>query len=310
MTRLLLDHPWPIDSYADPKSDGFQVLVQFEKLLIRQRLSPVPFFEPHEFENAIKNLNAHTTASGTIYRFAKQCVRNRISAATATPVHTPNPTLSENWKRALRDEIDDTSCWRTPQIVIPEKRRGVWPLNANEIPIQFATQSCLALEHRVLVELDPASFESHPYAGPDLDPWRHLEWLHRPSPGAKNSNPCRLPKPPQLEGLMLEEIVGMLPEVRRRGWQIGDKYFYIPPDSCDLVNVEKAKWRDGRAFPRAPKKEGDKIGPILLDFQGRKWVWDQHPGGNPGERHWDVQFSEKRDDYKRVAYDGQLLSKK
>ena len=149
MTRLLLDHPWPIGAVADETSDGFRVLEEFEKLLVRHKLSPVPFVEQQDLDNAIQRLNTHTSGRGTIYRFAMQCVRRNVSTAMATPVAEQNPTLSANWKRALRDEFGDTSRWRTPQIVIPEKRRSVWPLNADEIAIQYDGQGGLVTEYRV-----------------------------------------------------------------------------------------------------------------------------------------------------------------
>ena len=299
MTRLLLDHPWPIGAVADETSDGFRVLEEFEKLLVRHKLSPVPFVEQQDLDNAIQRLNTHTSGRGTIYRFAMQCVRRNVSTAMATPVAEQNPTLSANWKRALRDEFGDTSRWRTPQIVIPEKRRSVWPLNADEIAIQYDGQGGLVTEYRVLVQLGSANYESHPYAVRDLDPWRHLEWLHKPDPGAKNNHPCRLPKPPLLEGVTLEELAHLLPEARRQGWKIDGKYFYIPPVTCRL-DADKAHWRDGRAFPRT--NSGNKRGPIVEDFEGRKWVWDNHSGGHSGERHWDVQLLTGK--HKRVNHDG------
>lgn len=304
MTRLLLDHPWPIGAVADETSDGFRVLEQFKRLVERYKLSPVPFVEQQDLDDAIQRLNTHTSGRGTIYRFAMQCVRRIESTATATPIPVLNPPLSANWKRALRDELEDYINWRSPQIVVPEKRRSVWP-NVDEIAIQYEGQSGLATEQRVLVSLGSEYYETHPFAVPDVDPWRHLEWLHRPSPETRDEGkPCRLPRPPILKGVLLEQLATRLHEASQQGWMVGGRYFFIPPNSFQPEQVAKHTWRKGQAFQREMTKNGrgPERGPGPIDYIGQIWVWDNN------ERHWDVQLLDGG--YVRVNHEGLLLPKK
>lgn len=290
MTRLLLDHPWPLDATLNARTDGFQVLLKFADLLRRQSLpfeSIVPFVEQQEYYDAIQQLTGRTSAAAAVRRFSRHFIRYSDCIIRAIPVPEPNPALNDCWKRALRDELDHPENWRNPQIVFPEKRRTVWPDTA-EVTIQCEDRE--ETDFRVLASLE--NFESHQFAVADLDPWCHLEQLCSPQPGAKNNKPCRLPRPPILDQAPVEQLSERLEEARRQGWHVNEKYYYIPPADCFPEQITKLKWRSGYAFPRE-KVPGWK-GPCPIDYNGVTWRWDRK------ERHWDVQLSP----YISINYDG------
>lgn len=297
MTRLLLDHPWPLHAVFDGKSDGFGVLLGFLNLTNKTGLLPVRFVEKHEYEAEMQKINSnrnHRSLAG-LKRLLQQCKRTSESIATATPTHPPSPVLDLTWKRALREELERTISWRTPQIVIPEKRRNVWPVDAHEVEIHIDDQPGSITKYRLLVPLEWPDYDTHPFAVPDLDPWRHLEWLHRPNSGTRDEGkPCRLPIPPVFKDALLDQIADRLPEAIRQGWKVNDGYFFIPPDTFRPEQVEKQAWRTGKAFPKDRAANGRGPGPI--DYMGRVWVWDHN------ERHWDVQLLNGK--YKRVNHDG------
>jgi len=295
MTRLLLDHPWPPDAAlnARTESEGLGVLLKFEKLVMRQGLSSlslVRFIEQQEYDSALQQLKGKSSAAANVRRFAYHLIRYSNSVIRATPILEPNPTLSDCWKRALRDELEHLENWRNPQIIFPEVRRPAWQA-ADEIEIKCEDRK--GTVYRVLASLE--KYDSHPFAVPDLDPWRHLDRLFPPELGHPNNKPCWLPKPPILDQVPVEQLSERLEEARKQGWQIKGKYYYIPRADCFPEQIEKPEWRSGYVFKRE-KVPGWK-GPCPIDYNGVTWRWDR------GERHWDVQLSPRI----KINYDGLKL---
>lgn len=304
MTRLLLDHPWPIDAALDARSEGFQVLLVFEKLLRRRCLPQgtlVRFVEQHGYYDSLEKLKGNkSSGAAAVRRLAYYLIRNGESVIQAMPVPEPK-SLSICWKRALRDELETLENWRNPQIIYPKIRESAWP-NTDEIEIKCEDRESTIT--RVLTSLE--EYESHKYAIPDMDPWRHLEWLKRPQPGARVNYPCRLPKPPILEDVSIEQLPEMLVEARRIGWKVKDDlrdnyyYYFIPPEDFNPASVDQHVWRKGSAFRQDTKdtRKGKKTGPV--DYEGRIWSFDIHE-----ERHWDVQLPDggKLD----ISHDGHLV---
>jgi hypothetical protein len=293
MTRALLDHPWPLDEGLQAGSAGFDVLRRFNELVREFDLTPAPFIEPDEYHQCLQRLNVQAGGPrvAALRRFASQLVRYDPGAATAAP--RPEPPLGDAWKRALRAELETGEDWRVPQIVFPRSRASVWP-NAPEVEIVRAGTEPEHVDVRVLVSLE--DFGAHRYAIADVDPWRNQEWLNAPAPAARIDHPCRLPRPPALEGVQLDAVAGHLEDVSHQGWEAGGLYHFIPPTTFDPNEVPKDRWRHGRAF--AVQRTPDKQRQGALDCEGRIWVWDH------AERHWDVQL---REDYARISHDGRAL---
>ncbi|HUX65647.1 MAG TPA: hypothetical protein VMV42_00735 [archaeon] len=294
MTRLLLDHPWPIDSALDASSDAHNVLLDFHKFVTRHRLpseSIVRFIVQQDYDDALQRIKGRTAGATAIRRFTHHLIRNDDRKIGATPkIAESIPPLSDCWKHALRDELDHLENWRNPQILFPEKRRSVWP--TDEVSIKCDDRDVEV--SRVVASLE--EYESHKYAVPDNDPWSHLWWLHRPTQDVDDIHPCRLPRPPVLESVIIENLNDMLPVARSIGWKVNDRYYFVPPESFK-AEIEKSKWRRGEGFEQK-KKHGWK-GPSLVDYQGQIWCWDL------AERHWDVQL--KKGNYIRISHDGRQL---
>lgn len=275
MTRLLLDHPWPLDEALSAGSDAYQVLLEFRDLVRKTGLAPVRFVQQTDYDNAVVKLGK-TTAAANIRRFSYNLVRHINSVICATP--QPTPPLSDFWKSALNDELDVPENWRNPQIIFPEKRRAVWP-NAREVAIACPSSTSEVL--RVLASLN--NYDAHPLANGDTDPWHHFEHLWPPAHGVNGDKPCWLPRPPTLEKVPIEQLSERLVEARKSGWYVDGKYFYIPSDDHKLEEVSQKDWRSGYAFPR--KKPKGWKGPCPIDYKGQVWCWDKN------ERHWDVQLN-------------------
>jgi len=296
MTHLLLDHPWPLNAAlnAISETEGRGVLLKFEKLITRLKqvddsISPVRFIEQQEYDSMLQQLKGKTSAAANVRRFAYYLIRHNNSTNQATPFPEPKtkPPLSDCWKRALRDELDNLENWRNPQIIFPEVRRTAWP-DTDEIEIKREDQKDVVF--RVIASLE--KYDLHPFAAPDIDPWRHLDRLYPPEPGHPNNKPCWLPKPPILNHVPVEQLTEHLEVARKLGWQINDKYYYIPRSTCLPDQIKKHEWRNGYVFERE-KVSGWK-GPCLVDYNGVTWRWDS------GERHWDVQLTPRI----RINYDG------
>ncbi len=290
MRRALLDFPWSVDDAFDQRSDCFAALLEFERLARLYQLVPVPFLTLQQLDDAERTRWMRGGASNVL-RFVQHLIRHSTSTTIATPHPEPNPPLGKVWKQALREELEDDD-WRRPQIVLPAKRRAVWP-TVDEVPIvceDRAGQTYL----RVLTTLD--AYEAHPFARDDFDPWLNTRHHHPPGANPRITHPCVLPPPLGVARVELAGLPAVLEEERRRGWQRNDTYCFIPPEDYDPREVDKHQWRKGKGFKsrRLPNRLG---GPI--DFEGRVWVWDVL------ERHWDVQLP--GGGYKRISHDGRPL---
>jgi hypothetical protein len=301
MTVLLLDHPWPLDAALDPSSEGFWVLLRFSDLVARRQLRPVPFVEPKHFAEVWSRIDYRHSGIAAFMRAVNSYVRYDGGGNLATPVPEP-PGLTDSWKQALRESMDDLNDWRAPQIVVAHSRYASWG-GTQEVAIQCADHGDLNY-HRVLAVLD--SYEAHPMAIADLDPW-DVQRTSVAAPEALRSYPCRLPRHPDLTEVALDNLQTALVRIRARGWEFSTvnaasrqtvfRYCFIPPENWNVDEVEKQEWRDGRAFPRKLAQHRNQVG--YLDFEGRLWVWDRN------ERHWDVQNVDGT--YVRISHTGDRL---
>lgn len=293
--RLLLDYPWELNAARGQDSVPQKVIQDFMNLLSRTGLDPVPFIEQQVCAALYSVINQSRDGRNVhqlLSRFLNQCVLDTDGAGCASPIHEP-PNLRDSWKCALRGELGDLTDWRNPHIVVPESRMPEWAPHKNEVAIRCDDQPASGPHHRVLAALE--RYELHPFAIPDIDPWRHLEWLYPPEQDVVNKHPCRLPRPPALDRIPVEELFELLVNVRRDGWKINGKYYFIPPNNWRPEQITKTKWRAGYAFERE-KIDGWK-GPCPIDYNGVTWRWDR------GERHWDVQIIP----YISVSQTGELL---
>jgi hypothetical protein len=290
MLRLLLDHPWPIGEVLDESSDAFEVLLEFSRLLARLALPPVPFLDEQQCAASLAQMPARHPAAVAVWRLSDALIHHGGSKATATPRPRP-PRLSDCWRRALRDELRRAPDWRSPQIIVPQSRNAAWT-RSPEVTIELNDKDSASVA-QVLVRLN--AYDDHHHALADMDPWRQFEWLRKPEPGAHNKHPCRLPRPPILEGVPPWELSAALNEARRLGWQEGQNYYFIPPVSWRPERVTKDQWRAGSIFQTAATKiKGTKRnGPV--DYAGRIWSWHAR------DREWDVQLNPG---YYNIKYNG------
>lgn len=295
MTTLLLDHPWRLDDTLDPASGGFRLLEQFVELIRRTGLEPVRFVADGEYNEMWGRIEhgrfARTRAYALLASFAQQLVCNDDVAPLATPMPEP-PLLTPGWKRGLRGAMADLKQWRAPQIIIGETRENVWP-NTPEVKIKLEDNNGAAEQLRVLAQL--TSYDLHPFALSDFDPW-DLTRTHPPSNGGERQYPCRLPRPPCVEGAWWKSLDERVDQARTIGWRVGDRYYFVPPSTWEKTEVKKEQWRKGRAFPCEQCPGRDNPGPI--DYGARVWIWDRR------ERHWDVQLPHS---YIRVSHTGEEL---
>jgi len=298
MSALILDHPWGLDECLDPASPALGVLLRFNQLATKHDIEMVRLITSEECEDLKLRVYSRRVPRNDLtawIRVLHQLVRES-PAGTFMAVPEPEPPdLTPDWKIALRDALADLEDWRKPQVVVPRSRRGQWP-KGTEVEIRCLDNQELAL--RVLVQLE--TYEDHDHSLSDFDPW-DLRHEHRPTPGARNQHECRLPKPPKLAKVPLEQLNDLLREVRSDGWKDRDgRYFFIPPQEWRAEDVDKRDWRSGRAFKReyAPRPRSSRKGPV--DYNGLVWLWDE------AERHWDVQLKP----HLRISHTGEHLKQK
>jgi hypothetical protein len=242
---------------------------------------------------ALGRINNKQRAAGELRRVVELCIRHEFGDVIASPVSAPDVPLSDKWKRALRDSLGDLSDWRHPQIVTPQCRREVWPQPPMpEIDIRCGDRPADDICRRVLVTLD--GYHEHQFTMGDVDPWRAMEYRHRPEPGARTDHPCILPRPPSLWGVPLEDLVAALPAAIQDGWHIGERFYYVPPGDYQPFDVNLARWRHDRAFPYGRHPVSGRSG--FVDCRAQVWRW------HPQERHWDVQLGDGS--HINVSHDG------
>ena len=296
MTKLLLDHPWPLDDALDARSPAHDQLRKFQDLVRRLRIRAVPFVTQQELDAAAALLDYkhNAGAAAAILRFANELVYNGNNARLAV-VHQRPADIGKTWLHSLYDEIQVCTTWRVPQIIFPEARRIYWPPTPTplDVPVECKPKAVRC----VLAPLE--NFDSHQYALSDIDPWKQNAWRQRPAHTDPRLFPCWLPRHPAFQNIPLDQIPQLLEEARKQGWRIGDKYYYIPPMDYRPLDFNQCKWRNGRAFPRANGKHGRGVG--YRDCEDRIWVWSRASAGSRGERHWDVQL---HSGWKNVSHDG------
>jgi hypothetical protein len=112
--------------------------------------------------------------------------------------------------------------------------------------------------------------------------------------GQRVNYPARLPKPAELETIQLARLPAEVDESRKLGWRRGDMFYYIPPETWRVTQIDyKDEWRGG-SFPEGRARNGRGPGP--LDYLGQVWDWDEV------ERHWDVQLTSGI--YMRITHEG------
>jgi hypothetical protein len=291
--RLLLDFPWSLDAACGQDPVPQKVILDFYNLLsLLERTQPemVPFIEYAEYVQFCSGVRQAQNRYTLFWRFLSHCIRNANGLCLAAPVPEP-PNLRDSWKRALRDELNNFTDWRNPQLIVPTIRHPAWQSEGHEAAIHC--QPCagqpVSDHHRVLVLLE--DYVSHPYATSDCDPWD----VRCTAPDGKH--PCYLPNPliPDSDPLQnqfcrvpIVQLHEELADAHRKGWRASGKYFFLPPTVWIPETVTQVEWREGRAFPRNLSEERHQMG--YEDFEGRIWVWHKGRGNHIGEDHWDIQF--------------------
>lgn len=300
MTRLLLDHPWPLDAGLDAGSPAHNKLRVFDDLTHRLRVHAVPFITPEERNAVVNRLESHRNgyAAAAIRRLADQLVYHGSNTLPAKVAPAPT-NLDDTWLRSLHDEVTTCATWRYPQIIFTSSRRPDWDPAPTEVRVQCGVKTADC----VLASLE--EFDSHKFALSDIDPWKQRHELNREPAGGDpdHPKPCWLPRHPALERARLEDFPVCLEKLRARDWDLGTRCYFIPPDTYDPLAISKTDWRDGKAFERRPAPE--RRGTGYRDSGGQIWVWAPASAGNRGERHWDVQLL--NGDRVNVSHDGRKL---
>lgn len=303
-TKLLLDFPWTLSDVVEDPDLQF-TLSDFVNLLARTGLHAAPFIDEAEqsafWQNAPRQLERNT--SQFLFRFLGHCSRDNIRTLRAAPVpEPPGLALRDSWKRGLRDQLDDLTDWRNPQIIVAKQRHPFWKPHVTEVGIVCESdngQTDSTGHSRVLAVLE--EYESHADALSDRDPWD----VRRTAPVGAHS--CYLPNPllrghdpcdGYVKRVSIEELAEEISAARALGCRLQGLYFYIPPADWSPDHVSKYEWRSGRAFPRVHSPERDRMG--FLDYQGHVWVWHEKEG------HWDVQFG-GYNNYLSVNHLGRIL---
>ncbi len=296
MTKLLFDHPWPLDAALDARSPAYKKLLYFQNLKRRLGVAAVPFVTQQERDDAIGRLDyrGNASAAADIRRFLDELVYRGNNVQPAVVDRGPSD-LDATWLRSLYDEIHTCTTWRVPQIIFVDVRRNNWPPSPTRLDIEV--QCGTKTGNCVLAPLE--TYDSHQHALCDIDPWKQNAWHRRPGPTDPCPHPCWLPRHPALQDVPLEQLSDHLENARRQGWRVGNKYYYIPPVSYCPLSVSQHDWRTGRAFPHENDNEGHGGG--YVDCEGRIWVWARASAGGRGERHWDVQLHPR---WKNISHDG------
>jgi hypothetical protein len=298
MSDVLLDFPWNLDAALNTYSPMLGVLRDFDRLRATYALNPVRFVAENQRAQLFRQIGERGGNKGALQHlmiFLGHCVRQSNGICTASPVAGPR-NLRDDWKCALREAMTDVGDWRNPQIIVPRIRKPEWP-DREEVEIQFdpcENHAALPLEWRVLAVLE--SYEFHRFARSDFDPWD----LRRIYPALADrpehqQHPCSLPKPPSLENLGLEDLRAGIAAIH--DWEIGGRYYFLPPPGWQPNAIGREAWRDGYAFQRRPCPHCRKQRPT--DYKDDLWCWDET------HRHWDVQLV--GGGYLRISHDGSRL---
>jgi hypothetical protein len=291
--KALLDFPWELTDVLETYSKASETLRRFSVLVSTQALEPAPFVDYVAEASLWESVNERG-CGGNVYRsvaqFLRHCRCQTLGALQASPEPCPNP-LPTRWKQALRDSMNDLADWRVPQIVVSSSRLKSWTTQEGQVAIRCEDRP-EELHSRVLVGID--SYVDHQFALSDVDPW-DLRRRYPAEGGGHVDHPCRLPKPPMLNGALLRDLDSKLEEARGIGWRSAGRRYFIPPTNWHATDVDQTAWRSGHLFLQGSLN--DRNGP--LDYLGNVWHWHSE------ERHWDVQLA--ADGYVRISHTGAEL---
>lgn len=300
--RLLLDFPWELAAACGHDPVPQKVIKDFIDLWSDTDLEPVRFIGPKEcadFYTSISQSGSGRNVHQLLNRFLTHCVRNTNGTGDpAVPIPEP-PKLRDIWKCSLREELNDLTDWRNPQIIVPRFRHLDWQ-GGDEISLyceQCGGKPASGPQERVLAVLE--DYAAHPFTISDRDPWDVR------CTATNGQHPCYLPNPlipgiyplqNDLRRIPIKQLNEKLAEAHRRGWQVGGKYLFLPPADWRPEDISQDVWRKGHAFPRR-LVVGRNLG--YLDSEGRVWLWDRK------EHHWDIQLGGSK--YIRVNHTGDRL---
>ncbi len=236
---LLFDYPWTLDVTFAANSQGFKALEVFRKVTKEGQLDVIPFVDAGEFSSSVTKAFkdvADKRAAAEWLRFAKTLVRYSSYNETASPQGPQD--LSQSWRKALRESIDSDRDWRRPQIVVTSVRRGHWPAG-DSVQIELDGTVGPKMESRALVTAE--SYDLHPYASCDLDPWNVSLGLSADK--CARPQPRCLPKLPTLRGLPTHTLADALPAAWQQGWEMRDIRYYPPPRDWTIESSSRARWR-------------------------------------------------------------------
>ena len=309
MIRLLLDFPWPLDAALDADPRPLRMIQDFLAFLSQVPFHAAPFVDQDEQAEVMRKLpQRRGTWIAHILRFQTHVACDELGPQRAIAIDGPADIRPE-WERALRDQLADSTNWRTPQIVVAAERAHEWRncIHDHEARIRFQEQPHHT-ETRVLVTMGSYSpkdaqrhrndYETQKYAMADLDAW-DVRHVHYPLGQGPHYDHCRLPRPQHLAKISLDHLEAALHQLRSESWPHNGRYWYIPRSPWRPTALTKADWRKG-AFPEDqtlnPKRE-HKRGPV--DYKGQIWLWDSPEG------HWDVQLQDGT--HKRITHEGICL---
>ena len=303
MTKLLFDFHWDLGLALDAYSEASGAFDSFENLRKAERLSGAPFLTEEEYAALPSlRLNSGGSINRELYEVLGHYIMGDCGPTRAIPANGPND-LRDTWMRALRMEMADLNNWRTPQIITCHDRGPAWAASlkgtSTKSEVVIRCEDNGETSHRVIVFLGPGHhhkpYYDHWYARSDRDPW-DLQRKTPPNPEIPGQHPCRLPKPPHLAGVPLENLKAELEKIHN--WEIDGKYYFIPPRHWQPEDFSQPDWRkNGETFQWSKRQDNDHEGPC--DYKGDPWWWDEM------HRHWDVQ---RKENYWSVSHTGRLIA--
>lgn len=289
--RLLLD-PW-VAALGDRDDDlRLRTLLDLRSAMRRTGAWPVPVplgFLPSEGFQELPR-----TAVGGLAQLLWMLHSEADAVNPATlPVGCPEtPTY---WRTALAANLLQAE-WRAPIIAVPQALRVAWPVGPS---ISLDVDGEIHDRRVGTLEFLLRDLGREPAIARDWDPWLYEG---AGSVQAPQRHPRRLPRPPQLAGIPLDQWTTTLRTVAAVQFVGTVRHlFFIPPADWDPEGLSAAEWRSKTVFRHAVvrTRKGEKKGPV--DRDGRVWDWDAVE-----EEHWDVQ-EQRGELWCNVSHTGELL---